>query len=96
MTELSKNAQVPQCDKTAVISCFNIHLGFGFYIVRTQKSDKKFVSERAKSFMVKYFGKYLETNPEKEMINRRMGFEDGYLACLKDLGLKLRYSKNSL
>lgn len=22
-----------------------------------------------------------------------MGFEDGYLACLKDLGLKLRYSK---
>lgn len=93
MTELSKNAQVPQCDKTDVISCFNIHLGWGFYIVRTPKSNKKFVAERAKSFMTKYFGKHLETNPVHEMSNRRMGFEDGYLACLKDLSLKLRYSK---
>lgn len=90
MSKLNTDTQLPQ---TTVISCFNIHLGFGFYIVRTPRSDKKFVAERAKSFMVKYFGKYLETNPVHEMSNRRMGFEDGYLACLKDLGLKLRYSK---
>lgn len=88
--EINENKELSQ---TSVISCFNIHLGFGIYIVRTPKSDKKFVAERAKSFMVKYFGKHLETNPVHEMSNRRMGFEDGYLACLKDLGLKLRYSK---
>ena len=26
MTELSKNTQVPQCDKTAVISCLSLHV----------------------------------------------------------------------
>jgi len=68
-----------------------IKLGFGFYIIRTPKSDKRFVANRALKFMDEYFGKHQYTNPEVNMTNRRMGFEDGYLACLKDLGIKLRY-----
>jgi hypothetical protein len=43
--------------------------------------------------MKEYFGTALETNPEDAMITRRMGFEDGYLACLKDLGITLTYEK---
>lgn len=68
-----------------------IKLGFGFYVIRTPKSDKSFVSRRALQFMDEYFGQYQYTNPEVNMTHRRMGFEDGYLACLKDLGIKLRY-----
>jgi len=69
-----------------------IKLGFGFYIIRTPKSDKTFVSKRASKFMDEYFGEHQYTNPELSMTNRRFGFEDGYLACLKDLGIALRYS----
>lgn len=70
-----------------------IKLFFGFYIIRTPKSNKDFVRKRAQKFMDEYFGEYQHTNPEKSMTNRRMGFEDGYIACMKDLGIKFRYQK---
>jgi len=83
-----------QNTETNYKSTFSIHLGFGFYIVRSQKSDGKFINKRGHSFMENYFGESLKANPVHEMINRRMGFEDGYMNCLRDLKIKLRYTKN--
>lgn len=63
----------------------------GFYLIRTPKSDRKFIPKRAQKFMDEHFGEYQHSNPKDSMINRRMGFEDGYLACMKDFGIKFRY-----
>ncbi len=79
-----------------VIGRFVLKLPKGWYILRTHKSDRKFVSKRAVLFMKEYFGDALYTNDKGKMTNRRMGFEDGYLACLKDLGVELRYPKDDL
>lgn len=80
--------------KTNVIGLFCIKLFKNFYILKPHKSDKTFVSKRAEIFMNDYFGEHYKTNNEQNMINRRMGFEDGYLACLRDLKIKLTYTKN--
>lgn len=66
---------------------------FNWYLLKPHKSNGYFVRERGNSFMKEYFGSALETNPKDAMHTRRMGFEDGYLACLKDLGITLTYDK---
>ena len=47
MTELSKNAQVPQCDKTAVISRFSdadiFKFSDGWWITTYCKNQKRFI-----------------------------------------------------
>jgi hypothetical protein len=77
--------------KGAVIGRVVKRLFNGWYLIRPHKSNGNFVSERAEIFMKEYFGEYYKTNDQKSMTSRRMGFEDGYLECLKDLGIKLRY-----
>ncbi len=79
--------------KHNIIGRIRVKLFKGWYLVKPHKSDGFFVSKRGHSFMKEYFGEALNTNPPDAMDSRRMGFEDGYLACLKDLGIQLTYDK---
>lgn len=77
-----------------VIGRFLIKLPRNYYILRPHKSDGSFLWHRSKLWMNEYFGEdAIKTNGEQSMQTRMMGFEDGYQECLKDLGIKLTYSK---
>jgi hypothetical protein len=77
-----------------VIGRFLLKLPWNFYLLRPHKSDKTFLWYRSKIYLDEYFGEEaIKSNGEQAMETRMMGFEDGYLACLKDLGVKLTYMK---
>jgi hypothetical protein len=64
MTELSKNAQVPQCDKTAVISGFYKEIGLHEYL--------KYGGNIEKINIEKTFTRYGDKNEKKPI--ERLGF----------------------
>lgn len=70
-----------------------IKLFKGVYIIITPKSDRKYILKRAIRFMDEYFGEAQKTNPAERMLDRKMGFEDGYEACMQDLKIEFRYDK---
>ncbi|MDR9418810.1 hypothetical protein [Gracilimonas sp.] len=74
-----------------VIGRFRIKLPFNFYLLRPHKSDRLFVGKRATKYMQKY---PKDLNDDKELSAKKWGFEDGYIACLDDLGIKLTYPKD--
>lgn len=46
------------------------------------------IYKRWDKFANRYFGEgEKNTNPKRDIDMRRMGFADGYLACLRDLGI---------
>lgn len=79
-----------------VVKClFLIKLPFNFYLLRPHKSDGTFLWHRSKIYLDSEFGEEaIKSNTETTMIIRMVGFEDGYEACLKDLGIKLTYPKS--
>jgi len=77
-----------------VIGRFLLKLPRNYYLLRPHKSDKTFLWHRSKIYLDSYFGEEaIKSNGERAMTARMMGFEDGYQACLKDLGIKLTYPK---
>lgn len=94
MDLLSKIKETKALHLGVVIGRFLIKLPSNFYLLRPHKSDTNFLYNRSKLYLDKDFGEEaIKANGERQMIIREMGFQDGYQACLKDLGIKLTYPK---
>lgn len=79
-----------------VVGRFLLKLPMNVYLLRPHKSDRSFLWNRSKIFLDSHFGEEaLIENGGVNMTNRMIGFEQGYEACLEDLGIKLTYTKKT-
>lgn len=94
---MNKTEKQPETPQVSVSGRFVFKIPFfhNLYLLRPHASNRMFVLARSKQYMNVEFGEEaIKKNGEMNMKNRQFGFEDGYNACLEDLGIQLTYKND--